>query len=59
MNATRLLMAIAATLVTTVAAASATEPPLATVGSIDVARYAGLWYEIANYPNRFQKSLRP
>jgi apolipoprotein D and lipocalin family protein len=55
MNATRLLMAIAATLVTTVAATSATEPPLATVGSIDVARYAGLWYEIANYPNRFQR----
>lgn len=48
-------MAIAAALVATVAAANPPEPPLATVGSIDVARYAGLWYEIANYPNRFQK----
>jgi apolipoprotein D and lipocalin family protein len=29
--------------------------PLATVGQVDVARYVGLWYEIANYPNRFQR----
>jgi len=28
--------------------------PLATVGQVDVARYVGQWYEIANYPNRFQ-----
>jgi apolipoprotein D and lipocalin family protein len=29
--------------------------PLTTVGSVDMARYAGRWYEIANYPNRFQR----
>jgi apolipoprotein D and lipocalin family protein len=55
MSRSRLSLAIAAALVATVAAAGATESPLATVGGIDVARYSGLWYEIANYPNRFQK----
>lgn len=29
-------------------------PPLATVASVDLERYAGTWYEIARYPNRFQ-----
>ena len=28
--------------------------PLRTVPSVDLARYAGLWYEIARLPNRFQ-----
>jgi apolipoprotein D and lipocalin family protein len=55
MNASRLSLAIAAAMAATVSNASAAEPPLATVGSIDLARYAGLWYEIANFPNRFQK----
>lgn len=26
-----------------------------TIASLDVARYLGTWYEIAKYPNRFQK----
>jgi apolipoprotein D and lipocalin family protein len=26
-----------------------------TVDSVDLARYAGLWYEIARYPNRYQR----
>ena len=30
-------------------------PPLVTVPSLDVERYMGTWYEIAKYPNRFQK----
>jgi apolipoprotein D and lipocalin family protein len=30
-------------------------PPPAVVPSVDLARYAGTWYEIASYPNRFQK----
>jgi apolipoprotein D and lipocalin family protein len=30
-------------------------PPLRTVASVDLRRYAGIWYEIARYPNRFQK----
>jgi len=29
--------------------------PLPTVSSVDVARYAGPWYEIALLPNRFQR----
>lgn len=30
-------------------------PPLKTVAHVDLQRYAGTWYEIASYPNRFQK----
>jgi apolipoprotein D and lipocalin family protein len=30
-------------------------PPLRTVPHVDLASYAGLWYEIARYPNRFQR----
>ena len=37
------------------ASASETAGPLTTVGSIDVPRYMGTWYEIAKYPNQFQK----
>jgi apolipoprotein D and lipocalin family protein len=29
--------------------------PLTTVASVDLKRYSGKWYEIARYPNRFQK----
>ena len=29
--------------------------PLQTVASVDLGRYAGRWYEIARYPNRYQK----
>ena len=32
-----------------------TTTPLATVPSVDVPRYMGTWYEIAKYPNWFQK----
>lgn len=31
-------------------------PPLVTVPKVDLDRYAGLWYEIARYPNWFQKA---
>jgi apolipoprotein D and lipocalin family protein len=34
--------------------ASAAEP-LATVGAVDLSRYAGQWFEVAKYPNRFQR----
>ena len=30
-------------------------PPPEVVPSVDITRYAGTWYEIASYPNRFQK----
>lgn len=29
--------------------------PLQTIESLDVPRYMGTWYEVAKYPNRFQK----
>jgi apolipoprotein D and lipocalin family protein len=29
--------------------------PLATIASLDVPRYMGTWYEIAKFPNRFQR----
>ncbi|PKU22230.1 lipocalin [Telmatospirillum siberiense] len=31
------------------------EAGLSAIPSLDVARYMGTWYEIAKYPNRFQK----
>jgi apolipoprotein D and lipocalin family protein len=40
-------------------AASTTErlklPPLQTVASVDLEKYAGTWYEIASFPQRFQE----
>ena len=38
-----------------VAATGAAAPPLQSVGTVDLVRYAGRWYEIAKYPNRFQR----
>lgn len=35
--------------------AAASEPPLPTVPHLDLSRYTGRWYEIARYPNRFEK----
>ena len=37
------------------AGAAAQEAPVQTIASLDVNRYVGTWYEIAKYPNRFQK----
>lgn len=36
-------------------AVAADVPPLATIAALDVPRYMGTWYEIARYPNWFQK----
>mgnify|MGYP001436808827 CR=1 FL=1 len=36
-------------------AGSAGRAPLTTVEKVDLERYAGRWYEIARYPNRFQR----
>ena len=30
--------------------------PPETVASVDLSRYAGIWYEIARYPNRFEEN---
>ena len=43
------LLALAAT------TAAAADTPLATIPTLDTARYAGTWYEIAKYPNYFQR----
>ena len=36
-------------------AQSGNPAPLRTVAGVDLNRYAGQWYEIAKYPNKFQK----
>jgi len=51
-----LIIGLAAMTVTAVA--SAGKQPPATVPFVDLQRYAGLWYEIASIPNRFQKHCR-
>ncbi len=35
--------------------AAGNAPALTTVQQVDLKRYMGLWYEIARYPNRFQR----
>ena len=45
---------LAAALVTSNAAAQTAELPR-TVPSVDLARYAGDWFEVARFPNRFQQ----
>jgi apolipoprotein D and lipocalin family protein len=35
--------------------ATSSRPPLQVAPSVDLARYAGKWYEIARLPNRFQR----
>jgi len=37
-----------------IAAPLAAQPPLTVVGNLDPKRYAGEWFEIARFPNRFQ-----
>lgn len=39
-------------------AESTTRLPLRTVDSVDLSRYGGTWYEIARYPNRFQRACQ-
>ncbi|GAB3398342.1 lipocalin family protein [Massilia agilis] len=51
-----LMLALAAALLALAAPARAEPPaPLAPIPSLDLARYLGTWYEIARYPNRFQR----
>jgi apolipoprotein D and lipocalin family protein len=40
---------------TPVAVQAATAPALAAVASVDLERFQGRWYQIAYYPNQFQK----
>ena len=46
---------IAVSAVLVAAQSQARKPELKTVPSVDLQKYAGKWYEIARYPNRFQK----
>lgn len=34
---------------------SGEDPPLQTVAQVDLDRYVGKWYELARYPNRFER----
>jgi apolipoprotein D and lipocalin family protein len=47
---------LAAMLIALFLAGCASRPPLATVPSVDLKRYEGRWFEIAKYPNWFQRS---
>jgi apolipoprotein D and lipocalin family protein len=47
--------AVAALFLASVALADDEKRPVQTVSSVDLSRYTGTWYEIARYPNRFQK----
>ena len=47
---------VAAMLIALFLAGCATRPPLATVPSVDLKRYEGRWFEIAKYPNWFQRA---
>ncbi|MEX1368367.1 MAG: lipocalin family protein [Nannocystaceae bacterium] len=55
----RVLPAVLCLLLPAACAKSATEqgglPPLQTVEQVELSRYLGTWYEIASYPQRFQK----
>ena len=47
---------VAAMLIALFLAGCATRPPLATVPTVDLKRYEGRWFEIAKYPNWFQRA---
>jgi apolipoprotein D and lipocalin family protein len=50
-----LLLLILSSAVSLTAQARENAGPLRTVSRLDLDRYAGKWYEIAKYPNRFQR----
>ena len=47
---------VAAMLIALFLVGCASLPPLVTVPSVDLKRYEGRWFEIAKYPNWFQRS---
>ncbi len=55
MKSTGILVSAVAFLFTACGAGAASLPGLETVQSVDLDRYLGTWYEIARYPNSFQK----
>jgi lipocalin/uncharacterized protein YbjT (DUF2867 family) len=48
-------LAAAATLLHTTVPAAQTDEPVGTVPFVDLDRYVGEWFEIARFPNRFQR----
>jgi len=50
------ILSSAAILISLLLSGCATRPPLTTVSSVNLSRYAGKWYEIAKYPNWFQRN---
>jgi apolipoprotein D and lipocalin family protein len=60
MNTSALLIIVTAAFALLLAACAGPTkgPPVRTVPSVDLARYTGTWYEIARYPNSFQKGCR-
>lgn len=51
----RSMRAVVAVLASLLFACQSTGPPLEAVSEVDLERYAGTWYEIASYPQRFQR----
>jgi apolipoprotein D and lipocalin family protein len=49
------LRRLGASLLALLAACHTTKPPLHVVGEVDLDRYLGRWYEIASFPQRFQR----
>lgn len=55
LKAAALALALCGAPLVPIAAQAAPLPALSTVPSLDLNRYQGLWYQIALYPNKFQK----
>ena len=58
MRTTSLLIMVFLFTLLSVSTASTAPPPVHTVEHVDVPRYLGKWYEIARYPNRFQRKCQ-
>ncbi len=54
-NKSVLIIAASALFCSCLSATHAPLPPLAVVSHVELSRYTGTWYEIARYPNSFQK----
>lgn len=50
-----MLLSVFAAMSLTIFAQSKSQNSLATVGAVDLKQYSGKWFEIARYPNKFQK----
>lgn len=48
-------IALLATIVTVLAVSAQSPAPVRTVEAVDLSRYVGAWFEIARFPNRFQR----